>query len=64
MDKVKTTAIKFKNHVVRNKVAYAMTALAASAIALQKSNRIAFTKFMEEKGIDPAEYFYPESLES
>jgi hypothetical protein len=63
MNKVKEVAIKVKNHVKRNKVAYALGGVAAAAIALQQSNRKAFVEFLKEKGINPDEYFAPDYLE-
>jgi hypothetical protein len=60
---VKETALKVKNHIVTNKGAYALAAVAVAAIALQQSNRKAFEKFMIEKGIDPDEYYCPEYYE-
>lgn len=60
MNYIKDKAIKIKNHVARNKAAYAMSCFAIAAIALQQRNRIAFYKFLEEKGIDPMEYYSPE----
>ena len=60
MNNVKTVALKTKNHLNRHKVAYAAGAVAA--IALQQHNLKEFTKFLVEKGIDPAEYFNPEAL--
>jgi hypothetical protein len=62
MNYIKDKAIKVKNHVVRNKVTYAVGAVAVAAIALQQSNKNAFYKFLETKGIDPQEYYYPEGF--
>jgi hypothetical protein len=62
MNNVKTVALKTKNHLNRHKVAYAAGAVAIAAIALQQHNLKEFTKFLVEKGIDPAEYFNPEAL--
>lgn len=63
MDKVKLNAIRFKNHVKRQKYAYIMATVATAAIALQQTNNNAFRKFLEEKGIDPTEYYCPEYYE-
>lgn len=63
MDNIKVKAVRVKNHVKRNKVAYALGTVAALAIALQQSNRVAFYKFLESKGIDPMEYYFPEYFE-
>ena len=59
-ENLKLIPTRIKNHVGRNKVAYAMGSLAAAAIALQQSNTKAFYRFLESKGIDPEEYYYPE----
>jgi hypothetical protein len=60
MNRIKQTAISVKNHILDHKAAYVMGAVAAGAIALHQSNRIEFYKFLEEKGIDPMEYYCPE----
>lgn len=60
---VKSVPVKVKNHVVAHKGTYAMGAVAVAAIALQQSNRKAFYAFLDEKGIDPEEYYAPESYE-
>jgi hypothetical protein len=61
MDNAKLTLKKVKNHVVTNGVAYAMGAVAVSAIALQQFNRVGFNEFLASKGIDPEEYYCPEA---
>lgn len=63
MEFTKKTLKKIKNNVENNKAAYAMGAVAIAAIALQQANRIAFTKFLDSKGIDPDEYYCPEYYE-
>jgi hypothetical protein len=60
MDNIKVYALKAKNHVARHKAAYAMGAVAIAAIALQQRNLKDFYAFLEEKGIDPMEYYCPE----
>lgn len=60
---IKKIPARVKNHVKRNKAAYAMGLVATAAIALQQSNRLAFYRFLEEKGIDPMEYYCPEYYE-
>ena len=62
MNKTTIVAIKVKNHLNRHKFAYAATGIAITAIALQQANVKAFTNFLTEKGIDPAEYFNPEAF--
>jgi hypothetical protein len=57
------TAKSVKKHVEENKFAYVASAVAVAAIALQQSNRVTFYKFLEEKGIDPEEYYCPEAYE-
>lgn len=52
---------KVKSNVARNKVAYAASMIAVAAVMLQQSNNKAFYSFLTEKGIDPEEYYSPES---
>lgn len=59
---IKTRAIATKNHLKSNKVAYAASAVAITAIAVQQSNLSAFYAFLEEKGIDPLEFINPEAF--
>lgn len=63
MNKIKAAAVSTKNHIARNKFAYAMAGVAVGAIALQQMNVRDFYKFLEEKGIDPVEFYCPEMLE-
>ena len=63
LNTIKVYAVKAKNHVMRHKGAYAGAAVAVAAIALQQGNRRAFYAFLEEKGIDPVEFYYPEWYE-
>lgn len=58
---IKKTAISAKNHLDRNRVAYGMGVVAVAAVALQQANLKAFYQFLEEKGIDPMEYYAPEA---
>lgn len=60
---VKKTLTSVKNNVKNHKAAYVFGAIAIGAIALQQSNVKSFTAFLEEKGIDPTEYFCPEYFE-
>ena len=62
-DNLKVIPSKVKNHLLRNKFAYAAGAVAIAAIALQQSNRKAWTEFLISKEIDPNEFFNPELLE-
>jgi hypothetical protein len=63
MDKTKKALKKIKNHVETNKAAYAMSVVAIAAIAFQQHGRIAFYKFLEEKVIDPEEFYCSEYYE-
>jgi LPS sulfotransferase NodH len=63
MKNLKKLPVQVKNHVVANKAAYAMGTVAALAITLQQANRKAFYAFLEEKGIDPIEFYCPEAYE-
>ena len=63
MNRIKKTAVSVKNHVKSHKAAYAMGLVAAGTIALQQKNLKDFYAFLEEKGIDPEEYYCPESYE-
>ena len=60
---VKIKAVTIKNHVKRNKAAYAMGVVATAAVALQQRNLKLFYEFLETKGIDPREYYFPEYFE-
>lgn len=60
---IKNVALKTKEHVKRNRVAYVAGAVATAAIALQQSNKNAFYAFLESKDIDPMEYYCPEAYE-
>jgi hypothetical protein len=61
-DTLKAMPSKIKNHLVRNKFAYAAGAVAIGAIALQQSNAKAFKEFLISKEIDPQEFLNPEKL--
>jgi hypothetical protein len=60
MNPIKNTAIKVKNHLKKNKVAYITSAVAVAAVALNVRNQKIFQEFLTEKGIDPMEYYNPE----
>jgi hypothetical protein len=60
---LKATALKIKNHVVRHRVSYVVGGIASAAIVLQQRNRKAFEGFLVEKGIDPMEFYFPESVQ-
>lgn len=62
-DKIKNAAVRVKDHVKRNKVAYSLGVVTVTVVALQQANRVAFYKFLESKGIDPMEYYCPEMFE-
>lgn len=59
---IKSKTVSVKNHVKRQKAAYAMGAVAITAIALQQSNLHAFNEFLTEKGIDLDEFYCPEAF--
>jgi hypothetical protein len=61
-ERIKSGAIKIKNHVVRHKAAYAFGGLAVTAVVLQKQQAKAFEGFLVEKGIDPMEFYLPDSI--
>lgn len=63
MNTPKKTLVKVKNYLNTNKAAYAASAVALIAIAMQQRNRVMFNAFLIEKGIDPEEYYCPESYE-
>jgi hypothetical protein len=59
-DSIKSRAIALKNHLIRNRHAYAIGAVAGLAVALQQRNRREFDAFLMEKGIDKLEFYNPE----
>lgn len=61
-NKIKTGATSVKDHVTSHKAAYAASAIAITAIALQQKNVKDFYAFLEEKNIDPMEFYCPEAL--
>lgn len=63
MENMKAKALRFKNHVVRQRYAYGYAALAGLAVATVVRNQKAFNEFLNEKGIDPVEFFAPEYFE-
>lgn len=63
MNKIRTNAVKVKNHVARNKVAYAMTTVSVLLMVGHVRNFKAFDKFLNSKGIDPMEFHFPEMFE-
>jgi hypothetical protein len=60
MDKIKKIAIKVKEHIGRNKVAYACGTVAITAVVALQVERKAYEKFLTEKGIDLTEFYNPE----
>lgn len=60
MNNIKSVALKAKNNVTTHKAAYIAGAIAIAAIVLQQHNLKVFYEFLEEKGIDPMEYYCPE----
>jgi hypothetical protein len=61
-NKIKTGAISIKDNVKNHKAAYAASAVAIAAIALQQKNARDFFAFLDEKGIDKLEFLCPEAL--
>jgi len=61
-DTIKTGATAVKEHVKRQKFAYAAAAIAYGAIVLQQRNLKEFYAFLDEKGIDKLEFLNPEAF--
>lgn len=61
MKKIIAVPFRIKNHVARHKVAYTAGSVALAAAALQARNNATFSAFLEEKGIDPMEFYCPEA---
>ena len=61
MNKIKNIARKTYDHYDRNRVSYALGAVAIAAIVLQQRNLKAFYAFLGERGIDPMEFYCPEA---
>lgn len=59
LNKIKSVAVKAKDHVVRHRCAYAFAGLGITAVVLQKQQAKAFEGFLVEKGIDPMEFYAP-----
>lgn len=63
METIKEKARRLKNHLENNKFGYAMLALAIAAVALQQKNLKDYYEFLEEKDIDPMEFYCPEAYD-
>lgn len=63
-EKLKVNAVRFKNHVKRQKWAYGYAALAAMAMATVVRERKTYNEFLTEKGIDLNEFYTPEMVKS
>lgn len=61
MFKEKITSVK--NHVVKHRVRYAIVGTAIPFLLLQHHTATQINEFLEEKGINPLEYYCPEALE-
>lgn len=61
METIKEKARRLKNHWENNKFGYGMLALAIAAVALQQKNLKDYYAFLEEKDIDPMEFYCPEA---
>lgn len=63
METIKEKARRLKNHIEANKFGYGMLALAIAVAAIQQKNLKDFNEFLEEKDIDPMEFYCPEAYE-
>lgn len=60
LSSVKKKAVSVKNHVRRNQVKYAIAGTAMVFMYIQYKASEQWSEFLEEKGIDPMEFFNPE----
>jgi len=60
MNPIKKIAVKTKNHIGRNKVAYGMTALSILLIRGAVREQKAFDAFLVTHDINPMEFWTPE----
>ncbi len=63
MNRIKKIAVSAKNNVAHHKAAYTFGALAIGVLVVQQKQRKWFYEFLEEKGIDPMEFYCPEYYE-
>lgn len=61
-NKIKSGATTVKDNVMTHKAAYAASAVAIAAIALQQRNLKEFYAFLDAKGIDKLEFTCPEAF--
>lgn len=61
-NKIKATAVRVRDHIGRNKVAYIAGGVAIGALTQLQINRKAFEAFLAAKGIDPMEFYLPEAF--
>jgi hypothetical protein len=60
---MKDKIIQLKNHVYQHRVRYAIIGTAIPFLLLQHHTATQINEFLEEKGIDPMEYYLPEYFE-
>jgi hypothetical protein len=62
LNTVKDKAISVKNHVYRHRGKYSALATLIVMLEMQHISGQQWTAFLEEKGIDPQEFFCPEAF--
>lgn len=60
---IKEKAVSAKNHIHRHRAKYAALATFIVMLEVQHMSAMQWTAFLEEKGIDPLEFFVPEYFE-
>jgi len=63
MNKAQQTLRRSRTPLARQQGRVCCGAIAIGAVALQQRNRVEFNAFLISKGIDPEEYYCPESYE-
>lgn len=62
LNKIKSSATAVKDNVKNHKAAYAASAIAIAAIAVQQRNLKEFYAFLDANGIDKLAFINPEAL--
>lgn len=62
-NRIKQTAVSARNHIHRHRGKYAAAATLIAMLELQQISNRQWVSFLEEKGIDPDEFFCPEYFE-